>query len=79
MGFVKNEADSNLYFLLVGDDPLILVLYAVDLFLIGSGKLIARCKRDLAKEFKMKGCNVHFSNFYLNDQFFTFFPISTFD
>ena len=54
MGFVKGEAHPNLYFLLVGDDPLILVLYVDDLFLTGVEKLIARCKRDFAKEFKMK-------------------------
>ena len=54
MGFVKSEADPNLYLLLVGDDPLILVLYVDDLFLTGSENLIARCKRDLAEEFEMK-------------------------
>ena len=36
MGFVKSEADPNLYFLLVGDGPLILVLYVDALFLTGS-------------------------------------------
>ena len=54
MGFVKSEADSNLYFLLVGDDPLVLVLYMDDLFLTVSEKLIERWKRDIAKEFEMK-------------------------
>ena len=54
MGFVKCEADSNLYFLLVGDDPLILALYVDDLFLTGSEKLIVGCKRDLALEFELK-------------------------
>ena len=49
MGFVKSEVDSNLYFLLVGDDALILVLYVDDLFLIGCEKLIARCKRYLTR------------------------------
>jgi hypothetical protein len=33
MGFTKSEADPNLYYILVGDDPLILVLYVDDLFL----------------------------------------------
>ena len=47
-GFVNSEADSNLYFLLVSDDPLILVLYVDGLFLTRSKKLIAGCKRDLA-------------------------------
>jgi hypothetical protein len=54
MGFTKNEADPNLYYTLVGDDPLILVLYADDLFLTGSKKLIKMCKKDLASEFEMK-------------------------
>jgi hypothetical protein len=54
MGFEKSEADPNLYYILVGEDPLILVLYVDDLFLTGSEKLIEGCKRDLASEFEMK-------------------------
>ena len=54
LGFEKSEADSNLYYILVGDDPLILVLYVDDLFLTGSEKLIKGCKLDLASEFEMK-------------------------
>jgi hypothetical protein len=42
MGFTKNEVDPNLYFILVGSDPLILVLYVDDLFLTGAEELIAR-------------------------------------
>ena len=44
MGFVKSDADPNLYYLKVGDEPLILVLYVDDLFLTGSSKLIKDCK-----------------------------------
>jgi hypothetical protein len=33
MGFTRSEADPNLYFILDGDDPLILVMYVDDLFL----------------------------------------------
>ena len=33
MGFQKSEADLNLYFIMVGDDPLILLLYLDDLFI----------------------------------------------
>lgn len=33
MGFVKSEVDANLYYLVVGDDVLILVLYVDGLFL----------------------------------------------
>jgi hypothetical protein len=54
MGFKKSEADPNLYFILVGEDPLIFVLYVDDLFLIGAEDLIARYKVDLDSEFEMK-------------------------
>eukprot|EP01018_Ginkgo_biloba_P029065 Gb_03166 [translate_table: standard] len=54
LGFEKSEADSNLYYILVGEDPLILVLCVDDLFLTGSEKLIEGCKLDLASEFEMK-------------------------
>ena len=54
MGFVKSDADSNLYYLRVGSEPLILVLYVGDLFLTRSSRLITDCKKNLAKEFDMK-------------------------
>jgi hypothetical protein len=56
MGFTKieAEADSNVYYILVGGEPLILVLYVDDLFLTGSEQLIADCKRDLVVAFEMK-------------------------
>jgi hypothetical protein len=54
MGFTKSEVDSNLYYIIVGGEPLIFVLYVDDLFLIGSERLIAECKRDLASEYEMK-------------------------
>jgi hypothetical protein len=41
MGFTKSEADPNFYFILVGDDPLILVLYVDNIFLTGAEKLIS--------------------------------------
>jgi hypothetical protein len=53
MGFQKSDADPNLYFIMVGDDPLILVLYVDDLFITGEERLIQHCKRDLASEFDM--------------------------
>jgi hypothetical protein len=53
MGFTKSEAYPNLYFILVGADPLILVMYVDDLFLTGAKDLIAGCKVDLASEFEM--------------------------
>ena len=54
MGFTKSEADSNLYFKVVGNLPLILVLYVDDLFLTGDEHQIARCKRELTSKFEMK-------------------------
>eukprot|EP00253_Pinus_taeda_P021357 PITA_21357 len=54
LGFTKSEADPNLYFIVVGEKPLILVLYVDDLIITGAERLIERCKRDLASEFEMK-------------------------
>jgi hypothetical protein len=42
MGFTKKEADPNLYYIFVGIDLLILVLYVDDLVLTNAEKLIAR-------------------------------------
>ena len=54
LGFQKSEADPNLYCIVVGGDPLILVLYIDDFFIIGSERLIQGCKQDLASKFEMK-------------------------
>ena len=54
MGFTKSDSDSNLYFIVVGEEPLILVLYVDDLVITGVERLIEGCKRDLASEFEMK-------------------------
>ena len=40
LGFQKSEADPNLYYIVVGKDPLILVLYVDDLFITGANRLI---------------------------------------
>ena len=53
MGFMKSDADQNLYYIVVGDDPLILVLYVDDLFTTGAKRQISGCKEDLAMEFEM--------------------------
>ena len=53
MGFVKSDANPNLYYLRVGDEPLIIVLYVDDLFLTESSKLIKDYKENLATEFDM--------------------------
>ena len=54
MGFVKSDTDPNLYYLVVENKPLILVLYVDDLFLTGSSRLIKYCKEKLATKFDMK-------------------------
>jgi hypothetical protein len=53
LGFEKSEVDPNLYFIVVGEDPLILLLYVDDLFITGAERLINSCKESLASEFKM--------------------------
>ena len=54
LGFTKSDANSNLYYKVVNGEPLILVLYVDNLFLIGNEKLIIWCKKKLASEFEMK-------------------------
>ena len=54
MGFVKGDAYPNLYYLVVENEPLVLVLYVDDLFLTGSSRLIEDCKKNLATVFNMK-------------------------
>ena len=41
LGFLKSDADSNLYFKLVENQPGVLVLYVDDIFLTGEERLIA--------------------------------------
>ena len=43
----------NLYFIVVGDHPLILLLYVDDLFITGGERPIAACKKDLDSEYEM--------------------------
>jgi hypothetical protein len=54
MGFEKSEADPNLYYIIQGEDTLILILYVDDLFIIGGEYLIVDCKWGLSSEFEMK-------------------------
>jgi hypothetical protein len=44
LGFTKSKADSNLYFKIMDNEPVILLLYVDDLFLTGEEKLITECK-----------------------------------
>jgi hypothetical protein len=53
MGFEKSDADPNLYYIIRGEDTLILILYVDDLFITGAKDLIAECKLGLASEFEM--------------------------
>jgi hypothetical protein len=53
-GFSKRAADPNLYFKVIENHPLILVLYVDDLFLTEEEPLIDQCKRELTFEFEMK-------------------------
>eukprot|EP00253_Pinus_taeda_P032184 PITA_32184 len=54
MGFVKSDANLNLYYLVIENEPLVLVFYVDDLFLTRSSRLIEDCKKNLATEFNMK-------------------------
>jgi hypothetical protein len=54
LGFTKSKADSNLYFKVMNDEHVILLLYVDNLFLTGEKKLIINCKKKLVAEFEMK-------------------------
>jgi hypothetical protein len=53
-GFSKSYVDPNLYYKVVNDAPVILLLYVDDLFLTGAEPLIIQCNRELGFEFDMK-------------------------
>jgi hypothetical protein len=50
---MKTEANPNLYFIVVGEDPLILLIYVDDLFITGAERLITIGNESLASEFEM--------------------------
>ena len=54
LGFTKSKVDPNLYFMVMDDEPVILLMYVDDLFLTGNEKQIVECKKKLAEEFEMK-------------------------
>ena len=54
LGFTKSKADSNLYYKVEYGNPMTLLLYVDDLFVIGEDVLIADTKRKLAAKFEMK-------------------------
>ena len=54
LGFNKSVVDPSLYYHIVDDQCMILVMYVDYLFLTGSERLIVECKRALTYEFEMK-------------------------
>ena len=52
--FTKSKVDPNLYFKVMDNEPIILLLYVDDLFMIGNQKQISEYKKKLAAEFEMK-------------------------
>ena len=54
LGFTKSKDDPNLYFKVIEDELVILLLYVNDLFLTGNEKQIVECKKKLVEEFEMK-------------------------
>ena len=49
LDFTKSKADSNLYYKVVNDGIMILLLYVDDIFFIGEEKLINELRRNLRK------------------------------
>jgi hypothetical protein len=54
LGFSKSHEDPNLYYKVMNNALVILLLYVDDLFITGEESLIIQCKKDLASEFDMK-------------------------
>jgi hypothetical protein len=55
LGFPKSKADSNLYFKVMNDELVILLLYVDELFLTREENLIIDCKKKFVAEFEMTG------------------------
>ena len=54
LGFTKSKANSSLYYKVEKENPIILLLYVDDLFVIGKDGLTADTKRKLPAKFEMK-------------------------
>jgi hypothetical protein len=54
LGFSKSHADPKIYYKVVDNEPVILILYVDDLFITGEESLIIQCKKELAYEIDMK-------------------------
>ena len=65
MGFTKIEADPNLYFIVIGEEPLMLVLYVDDLVIMGAERLIEHYRRDLALEFEFEMKDIGLMHYFL--------------
>ena len=63
LGFTKSKVDSNLYFKIMENEPVILLLYVDDLFLTGEENHIVECKQRLAAEFEMKDLGLVIARF----------------
>ena len=65
LGFTKSKVDSNLYYKVVNDEIMILLLYVDDLFFTREEKLISECKKKLAAKFEMKDLGIMHYFLYL--------------
>jgi hypothetical protein len=54
LGFTKSKYDSNVYFKVMNDEPVIFLLYVDDLFLTEEENLITNCKNKISTVFEMK-------------------------
>jgi hypothetical protein len=54
MSYTKSKIDSNLYFKVMNDEPVILLLYVDDLFLTREENLITKSKKNFTTDFQMK-------------------------
>jgi hypothetical protein len=63
LGFSKSHVDPNLYYKVMDNAPIILLLYVDNLFITGEESLIIQCKKELAYEFDMKDLGL--MNYYL--------------
>ena len=63
LGFQKSEVDPNLYYVMVGENPLILIQYVDDFIITSVDRLIAKCKKDIALKFEMK--DIGLMHYYL--------------
>jgi hypothetical protein len=63
MGFDKSDVNPNLYFIIRGEDTLVLILYVDDLFITRFKDLIVECKLGLSSEFEMS--NIRLMHYFL--------------